>query len=230
MGKNKKKVQSEESPKSETKAIFSGDVKRSVVAIFFFALAILFVLAFLSQAKVVDAGILGKFLNSLTGLLFGVGKYISPIVLVAAGVILLFRKETLFYVSKLVGLSMAFVSTLGAIHILAYDGDKMLKVAKAGSGGGFLGYALAFAFLKLAGKIGGSIILIALVLIGVTVAFDFSLVKFFEKFFHSKVENEEEGETESEEIEETESEKAEEKSVLEIEAEKPLKKTKHKKA
>ena len=226
MGKNKKKVQSEESPKSETKAIFSGDVKRSVVAIFFFALAILFVLAFLSQAKVVDAGILGKFLNSLTGLLFGVGKYISPIVLVAAGVILLFRKETLFYVSKLVGLSMAFVSTLGAIHILAYDGDKMLKVAKAGSGGGFLGYALAFAFLKLAGKIGGSIILIALVLIGVTVAFDFSLVKFFEKFFHSKVENEEEGETESEEIEETESEKAEEKSVLEIEAEKPLKKTK----
>jgi S-DNA-T family DNA segregation ATPase FtsK/SpoIIIE len=184
------------------------------------------VLGFLSQAKVVDAGILGKLLNSLTGLLFGVGKYISPIVLVAAGVILLFRKETLFYVSKLVGLSMAFVSTLGAIHILAYDGDKMLKVAKAGSGGGFLGYALAFAFLKLAGKIGGSIILIALVLIGVTVAFDFSLVKFFEKFFHSKVENEEEGETESEEIEETESEKAEEKSVLEIEAEKPLKKTK----
>ena len=89
-----------------------------------------------------------------------------------------------------------------------------------------MGYALAFAFLKLAGKIGGSIILIALVLIGVTVAFDFSLVKFFEKFFHSKVENEEEGETESEEIEETESEKAEEKSVLEIEAEKPLKKTK----
>ena len=90
MGKNKKKVQLEEASKSENKAIFSGDVKRSVVAIFFFALAILFVLAFLSQAKVVDAGILGKFLNSLTGLLFGVGKYISPIVLVAAGVIFAF--------------------------------------------------------------------------------------------------------------------------------------------
>ena len=227
MGKNKKKVQSEESPKSETKAIFSGDVKRSVVAIFFFALAILFVLGFLSQAKVVDAGILGKLLNSLTGLLFGVGKYISPIVLIAAGVILLFRKETLFYVSKLIGLSMAFVSVLGAIHILAYDGDKMLKVAKAGSGGGFLGYALAFAFLKLAGKIGGSIILIALVLIGVTVAFDFSLVKFFEKFFQGKAENEGDGEAQSEEVEEVETEEEVEKNPsLEVEAEKPLKKTK----
>ena len=227
MGKNKKKVQSEESPKSETKAIFSGDVKRSVVAIFFFALAILFVLGFLSQAKVVDAGILGKLLNSLTGLLFGVGKYISPIVLIAAGVILLFRKETLFYVSKLIGLSMAFVSVLGAIHILAYDGDKMLKVAKAGSGGGFLGYALAFAFLKLAGKIGGSIILIALVLIGVTVAFDFSLVKFFEKFFQGKAENEGDGEAQSEEVEEVETEEEVEKNPsLEVEEEKPLKKTK----
>ena len=227
MGKNKKKVQLEEASKSENKAIFSGDVKRSVVAIFFFALAILFVLGFLSQAKVVDAGILGKLLNSLTGLLFGVGKYISPIVLVAAGVILLFRKETLFYVSKLIGLSMAFVSVLGAIHILAYDPDKMLKVAKAGEGGGFLGYGLAFAFLKLAGKIGGSIILIALVLIGITVAFDFSLVKFFEKFFHGKSQKEDEAETETNEAEEIEAEEgSQEIQSAEVAEEKSNKKTK----
>ncbi len=213
MGKNKKKQ--EDQPKDEPEATISGDVKRGVVAIFFFALAVLFVLGFLSEAKIVDAGILGKFLNSFAGLMFGVGKYISPIVLIAAGVILLFRKETLFYVSKLIGLSVSFISMLGVIHILAYDGDKMLKVAKAGSGGGFLGYGLAFLFLKLAGKIGGSIILIALVLIGITVAFNFSLVKFFKKFIHQKVEDEE--------VEEDE-ELSAENEMLEIEKDKPKKK------
>ncbi len=227
MGKNKKKQQQqEEEPKSSSEPNVKGDVKRSVVAIFLFVLAILFVLGFLSEAKVVDAGILGKFLNALGGWLFGVGKYISPIVLIAAGVILLFRKETLFYVSKLIGLSVAFVSMLGVIHILAYDGDRMFKAANLGTGGGFLGYGLAFAFLKLAGKIGGSIILIALVLIGITVAFDFSFVKFFEKFIRGKVEDENAQENEEVEAEEEEEEIADEKTeIVDIENEKLSKKT-----
>ncbi len=228
MGKNKKQQQAE-LPIDEPTGIISGDVKRSIVAIFFFALAVLFVLGFLSEAKIVDAGILGKFLNTLTGLMFGVGKYISPIVLVAAGVILLFRKETLFYVSKLIGLSVAFISALGVIHILAYDGDKMFKAAKLGTGGGFFGYALAFAFLKLAGQIGGLIILIALVLIGITVAFNFSLMKFFQKFIREKVQHEgaeeEEGDDEVVEIEETESTATKKEKAVEIKAEKLSKKT-----
>jgi DNA segregation ATPase FtsK/SpoIIIE, S-DNA-T family len=217
MGKNKKKQQ--ESSKEQSTAIVSGDVKRGVVAIFLFLLATLFVLGFLSEAKMVEAGILGKFLNSLAGWMFGVGKYLSPIVLIAAGVILLFRKETLFYVSKLIGLAVAFISTLGIIHILAYDVDKMLKIAKAGSGGGFIGYGLAFIFLKLAGRVGGAIILIALVLVGITVAFNFSIVKFFKKFIREKVEHE--GGEETEEALDSEdaagSKEGEEQQLLEVE-------------
>jgi DNA segregation ATPase FtsK/SpoIIIE, S-DNA-T family len=215
MGKNKKKQQ--ESSKNESGPILHGDVKRGVVAIFLFALAVLFVLGFLSDAKIVDAGILGKFLNSLAGWMFGVGKYISPIVLIAAGVILLFRKETLFYVSKLIGLAAAFISMLGLIHILAYDPDKMLKAAKLGSGGGFLGYGLAFAFLKLAGKIGGSIILLALVLIGITVAFNFSIVRFFKKLFRGKDQEDLEEEEALVEVEEKEAEEKGKEKSAEIE-------------
>lgn len=226
MGKNKKKDQ--ESPKKESEPIIKGDVKRGVVAIFLFALAVLFVLGFLSEAKIVDAGILGKFLNFLAGWMFGVGKYISPIVLIAAGVILLFRKETLFYVSKLIGLMVAFISTLGFIHILAFDADKMLKAAKIGAGGGFLGYGLAFTFLKLGGKIGGSIILLALVLIGITVAFNFSIVKFFKKLFRGK--NEEEEVEEEEALEpkvkgDKKKEEPEKEEVTEVEDEKLSQKT-----
>ena len=80
MGRRKKS--DIEAEKNERKAVVHGDVKRSAVAIFLFALAVLFVLGFLSDAKIVEAGILGKFLNSMAGGLFGFGKYISPIVLV----------------------------------------------------------------------------------------------------------------------------------------------------
>ncbi len=214
MGKNKKKQQ--ESAKEQS-AIVSGDVKRGVVAIFLFLLAILFVLGFLSEAKMVEAGILGKFLNSLAGWMFGVGKYLAPIVLIAGGVILLFRKETLFYVSKLIGLTVAFMSTLGIIHILAYDVDKMLKVAKAGNGGGFIGYGLAFIFLKLAGRAGGAIILIALILVGITVAFNFSIVQFFKKFIREKVEHQKEEAEDDSADDESEIENGEEQQLLEVE-------------
>lgn len=179
MGRHKK--QKQENEKNERKPIIHGDAKRSAVAIFFFALAILFVLGFLSQAKIVDAGILGKFLDSAAGGMFGIGKYISPIVLVVAGVILLFRKETLFYVSKLSGLVAAFISALGLVHVLAYDADKMLSAAKGGEGGGFVGYVLSYLLLELTGKIGASVILIAIFLIGVIVAFNFSLVSLIKR-------------------------------------------------
>jgi S-DNA-T family DNA segregation ATPase FtsK/SpoIIIE len=187
MGRRKKQEQLEE--KIQAKPIIHGDAKRSVVAIFLFALAFLFVLGFLSAAKILDAGILGKFLDSLGGWMFGVGKYISPIILAAAGAILLFRKETLFYISKLAGLSVSFASILGLIHILSYNPNKMLSAAEHGYGGGFLGFVLAFLFSKLAGTIGGSVIMVALALIGIIVAFNFSLVSLIRKFIKEKTEN-----------------------------------------
>jgi len=227
MGRRKKQV--EEVEEEQVKPVIHGDAKRSVVAIFLFALAILFVLGFLSDAKILDAGMLGSFLNSLAGWMFGVGKYVSPVVLVIAGVILLFRKETLFYVSKLIGLSIAFASILGLIHILAYDADKMLKVAKLGEGGGFLGYIPAILLLKLTGTVGGSVILVALFLIGVIVAFNFSLVSVIGKFFEKKIEEAgEEQEEDEAEIEEEEDEAELEPlgdPILEVEKEDLSKKT-----
>ncbi|MDD5464030.1 MAG: DNA translocase FtsK 4TM domain-containing protein [Candidatus Moranbacteria bacterium] len=201
MGRRKK--QQEDVENEEIRPIIHGDAKRSLVAIFLFVLAVLFVLGFLADAKIVGSGWLLDFLNLVVGWMFGVGKYISPVVLIIAGIILLFRKETLFYVSKLIGLFIAFASVLGLIHILAYDADKMLEVAKLGEGGGFLGYIFAFLLLKLAGIIGGSVILIALLLMGVIVAFNFSLVTLIKKFFHKKIAQDE---AEKEELEEEQQE------------------------
>lgn len=204
MGRRKKEEIEVEEPKPRGNV--HGDAKRSAVAVFLFALAILFVLGFLSDAKIVEAGPLGKFLDSIAGWMFGVGKFISPMVLIMAGVVLLFRKETLFYVSKLAGIFVAFSSILGLIHIIAYDYDKMLDAAKLGEGGGFLGYILSVILYKLIGTIGGSVILIALFLIGIIVAFNFSLVNFIQKFIKEKTEEAEQEEGIAQEEEEEEEE------------------------
>lgn len=201
MGRRKKEQQEKED--NETKPAVHGDAKRGAVAVFLFALATLFVLGFLSDAKIVEAGVLGKFLNSAAGLFFGVGKYVSPLILVIAGVILLFRKETLFYVSKILGMTAAFISVLGLVHILSYKSGEMLAIAQKGEGGGFVGYVLAFSLQKLTGTAGGAIILVAIFLIGIIFAFNFSLAKFIEKLIHRKMnEADEEDEVEEESIEE----------------------------
>lgn len=206
MGRRKKEEIEIEAEKEQPRGNVHGDVKRSAVAVFLFALAILFVLGFLSDAKIVEAGPLGRFLDSIAGWMFGIGKFISPIVLIMAGIVLLFRKETLFYVSKLAGIFVAFASILGLIHILAYDYDQMLKAAKLGEGGGFLGYIQAVIWFKLIGTIGGSVIMIALFLIGIIVAFNFSLVNFIQKFIKEKTEESEQAEEDMVEEDEEEEE------------------------
>jgi S-DNA-T family DNA segregation ATPase FtsK/SpoIIIE len=181
MGRRKKQEKEVESSLENVSSI-SGDVKRGIVAIFLFALAVLFILSFLSEAKILDAGSLGKYLNLIAGFLFGVGKYVSPLILVLIGAILLFRKEKGFYIVKILGLFVAFISILGFIHIVSYNLDEMLDVAKQGKGGGFLGYILGYTMLKMAGVIGGSVILVAFTLIGSVVAFNVSIVNVVEKY------------------------------------------------
>lgn len=205
MGRRKKRDY--DSEKSSEKPIIHGDAKRGAVAIFFFTLAVLFVLGFLSEAKIVDAGILGKFLNKAAGGMFGIGKYISPFVLAGAGIILLFRKETLFYVSKLMGICAAFFSMLGLVHIFMYDPDKMLKAAKTGEGGGFAGYVISYLLTNLTGKAGATVIIVAIFLIGIIVAFNFSIVNFARKFIRKEMEELDDKDNEEPEIQNVKVEK-----------------------
>lgn len=154
-----------------------GDVKRSAVAIFLFAMAVLFVLGFLG-----DAEILGKYFNLVTGILFGWGKWLLPLVIVGMGIVLLFRKETLFYVSKIIGLTAIFFSLLGFLHVF-FDQKDFLAQAKLGAGGGYAGYLLALSLVMLTGKIGAVVVLVTLLLIGIIIAFDFSVVQLVRSFF-----------------------------------------------
>lgn len=150
----------------------SGHAKRSIAAIILFVIALLFILGFFHAA-----GKMGEKMTAGVGMIFGWGKYIAPFVFAFAGYILLRKKvETQFYVTKIVGISVAFWGFLGLLHLLPFDPEFYVQMAKNGVGGGYLGYVMAGMLASAMGKIAGTIVLIAMILVGLIVAFNMSFV------------------------------------------------------
>jgi S-DNA-T family DNA segregation ATPase FtsK/SpoIIIE len=146
--------------------------KRSIAAIILFVLAVIFVLGFFGAS-----GVAGQKMTDTLGLIFGWGKYLAPLVFVYVGVILLRKKvKTQFYVTKIVGMSLAFWGLLALMHLVPFEEDQFKIMASEGVGGGYLGYILAGSLTKFMGKIAAGIILVALISIGFIVAFNMSLV------------------------------------------------------
>lgn len=160
----------------------ASEVKRSVAAIFLFALAFVIVLGFWDKA-----GVVGKNFDKAVSLLVGWAKWIFPLFLVIAGIILLLKEKSSFYISKLAGLCIALMGITGFFHWF-FDAGEMLKTAKAGSGGGYLGYATTFFATKYLGRAGGLVIIIALFICGTVVAFNLSIAEFIERIKKRKEE------------------------------------------
>ncbi|HEX7586296.1 MAG TPA: DNA translocase FtsK 4TM domain-containing protein [Patescibacteria group bacterium] len=172
--KNGKNNASEEK-KEKSEFSIHGDTKRSVAAITFFALALLVILGFIAKA-----GVVGEALDKIIGTAIGWTKFVFPIFLTMAGVVLLLRKEASFYISKLAGLLIALVALSGFFHWL-YAVKEMKDVAAAGSGGGYLGYAVAYGAVKYLEKPGGLVVILALFSIGIVVSFDFPIILLLRK-------------------------------------------------
>jgi len=197
-GDNSKGSFEEKKPRINLK----GDAKRSAVAVVLFALAVLSILGFFNAA-----GSFGQFLNKMIGYSIGYVKFIFPISLIFAGIVLLLRRETAFYVTKFIGLSISLLSIAGIFHWF-YLTEEMLKMAGKGKGGGYIGYGLSHFLAKYLGTAGSLVVLLAIFMLGIILTFNFSIVHFFLKFRREKTEtgeNEEEKETEiSQEIKTTE--------------------------
>ena len=174
-GKNNKEAESEE--KHSFKFDIASDVKRSAAAIFLFALALVIALGFFGKA-----GVVGLFLDNSLGSLIGWAKIIFPLFLLLAGIVLLLRHKTSFYVAKLSGLFVTLIGITGFFHWF-FETEKMAEVAKAGSGGGYTGYAVAYLAVRYLGNAGGLVFVLALFLIGFTIAFNVSLANLFAKLF-----------------------------------------------
>jgi len=177
----KKKIKNEETEggKEESHKLSFGigsDAKRSVVAIFLFALAIVIFLGFIGKA-----GIVGEKLSLATGMLVGWTKWLFPIFLILGGVILLFEGKASFYISKLLGLFIILLGITGLFHWFG-DLEKMKEVATLGQGGGYLGFAVSYVSVKFLGVAGGFVIILALLLIGIIISFELTFHKIIDLF------------------------------------------------
>jgi len=207
MGRNKKNKEEEAKEKTFFKFDIASDVKRSAAAIFLFALALVIALGFFGKA-----GVVGIFLDETLGKLIGWAKIIFPLFLLLAGIVLLLRHKTSFYVAKLTGLSVALIGVAGFFHWF-FETGKMIAAAKAGSGGGYVGYAVAYLAVKFLGNAGGLVLILALFLIGFTIAFNVSLANLFAKIFADKADLADDAEKKVEfvgEVPSTEADKKEE--------------------
>ncbi|KKP69010.1 MAG: cell division FtsK/SpoIIIE [Candidatus Moranbacteria bacterium GW2011_GWE1_35_17] len=182
MKKKPKNKNSQENQDREEKFNLNlkNSVKRGIAVVLLFLLTILFSFGFFGAG-----GSFGHFLDKIGGIIFGWGKWLFPITLFLMAVILLYKKKTVFYVVKIAGLAVVFLSLLGFFHIF-YEYNILAEVAKNGQGGGYIGYFIAWSLIKLTGKIVGIIFLVAFFSIGVMIAFNFSLVEFFINLFKKK--------------------------------------------
>ncbi len=179
-GKKIKENETESESRNKFDFSLSSDVKRNVAGVVLFTLALLTALGFFGFA-----GIVGEFLNDLIGQTIGWTKFIFPLFLILAGVVLFFRKETIFYVTKLIGLFVVFISITGLFHWF-FAPSKMQAVAKAGRGGGYVGYIVAYYSIKYLGNAGSLVVILALLLLGVIIAFEFSVVSFIESLMRKE--------------------------------------------
>src|SRR3989344_5139562 len=176
MGRKKKVEPKDDGFKFED--ILHSDAKRSIAAVFLFALALLFLLAFFDMS-----GVVGTWIDTVLSIAFGWGKWPFPLLLVIAGLLFLkHRTTTLADAVGFFGLAFGFFAILGLFHL--YSGDEtteLLKIARDGEGGGFVGFGFAYVLGLFTGIVAGTIILCALFIIGMIAAFNVSLIHFFER-------------------------------------------------
>jgi S-DNA-T family DNA segregation ATPase FtsK/SpoIIIE len=174
MGRKKKVQEPVEEEASVFEEILHSDAKRSIAAVFLFAFALLFLLAYFDTA-----GMLGGWLDTGLGMALGYGKWLFPILLFAAGIMFLRHRETtLADKIRFAGLIIGFFSILGLLHLYSGDGtDELMKVARRGEGGGFVGFGFAYVLNTFTGTVAGTIILLALFASGIIAAFNVSLVR-----------------------------------------------------
>ncbi|MDD2730999.1 MAG: DNA translocase FtsK 4TM domain-containing protein [Candidatus Portnoybacteria bacterium] len=137
------------------------ETKKGIIAM------VLFVAALITILSVFDlAGSAGHYLYAGLSALFGWGFFLVPLALVLAGVAILQSLHKDIYGTPFVGIGIFVLSFLGLLDIFKNGGAR---------GGGWLGYGVAYVFLKFLGTYASILILIALVFIALLITFNVSL-------------------------------------------------------
>lgn len=139
--------------------------KQAIGAIFFVVLAIFFLLSSLGYA-----GIAGDTTHQILTYLFGYGFFLAPIVCgLFVYIFLKPRDDEHVSISKIIGVSLLFLSLLGFIHLVG------------NAHGGVVGSIALYPFLQLFGDIVAGVMLFALILVGIFLTFNTNIIHLFKK-------------------------------------------------
>jgi len=138
------------------------ETKRGIVVIALFTLAILIALSFGGWA-----GRFGTGFYKYANFLLGRGMFLIPIVLVAAGFIIIRYIHKNVYLSVALGAVIFILGFLSLVHVLVPEEQ----------GGGYVGYIISWPFLYLLGKWASFIVFLALILTSILIAFNIPLRK-----------------------------------------------------
>ncbi|MBP9701545.1 MAG: DNA translocase FtsK 4TM domain-containing protein [Candidatus Pacebacteria bacterium] len=131
------------------------DTTKAIVAILFFAAALVTVLASVNKA-----GYVGTHIYSFFKYLFGIGYFLFPLLLIMLGVYSLTDTEQKLRVSKIVSAFLFFISGLGIINIFP------------GHNGGVVGNLISSPLIRLFDVYATVAILIAVLIISILVLFE----------------------------------------------------------
>jgi S-DNA-T family DNA segregation ATPase FtsK/SpoIIIE len=116
------------------------------------------------------AGPLGDAIDTGLGWVVGLGRFLLPPALIAAGVVLIRRNESEHRFRVTIGGVIIVVSVLGLLHLARGGGEMTASVDALKPAGGWIGAAIGQPLRSLLGVVGATVVLLAIGLGGVLIA------------------------------------------------------------
>lgn len=167
------------------------ETSRAILAVVVFVLALISLLSVFRAA-----GTFGAYWVKYVSLLFGIGVYVMPLLLIALAFAILNLKKFPTKTTSYLGFVLFIIGFVGLAH-LAANQDQALDIARRGTGGGLIGYGVSRPLYLLFGSWGALVILAADVVISLLLFFNESIKLIMEKIRMADKEVDDEDEEEA---------------------------------
>ena len=147
----------------------SSEARRGIVIIFLLTFSLLAILSFLELA-----GIVGVYLDYALGLVFGLGRFFIPFVLLCLSYVLSRPAKYQLSAFNYFGVGLFLLVIHGLLHI-NIPATVSFRLPLNAVGGGILGYLISYPILTYIGLYGGIIILVALFIVSLMLIFNTSV-------------------------------------------------------
>lgn len=140
--------------------------------------AVFGVLSFLALNN--QLGSVGDFLSKILIHLFGVGAYVMPAVFVLLALAFFASRTIKLDYTRVLGICLLIIGLMGFVHTFLPE-DQFLSASD--KGGGYIGFSASIIFVAYLKVIGARIVLFAIFLIGLLLAFPVSITAFAKSAF-----------------------------------------------